>query len=330
MGDAMKNALTISLNDKSLKYHYCSVSTFYNMIKNQSIWLSDVSKSNDSQELKWFLTKSEEALQQIWDSLISERKQAGYADNPVEVQSLYASIVQALHTETIKCWAFCLSEKRDDLGQWRGYADDGKGLSIGFNQVPFYAPGVEASFKSGSGSSKNADIFQAARFSNVKYGEGGLPDLDPLIRSRLNLSKELQPSVIRDKLITKVEILNAIAPFHKNLGFRDEAEWRFVCIKKCSEVILNDFTGISKNGEKPVIIPSFRPKKWGYIEKNGNLVSHIEFQGKRFEDTISEIVIGPKCKLTELEIKLFFVSCGLFPNIDACDITISKSESSYQ
>lgn len=31
-----------------------------------------------------------------------------------------------------KCWALCLSEKRDDLGQWRGYVDDGCGISIGF------------------------------------------------------------------------------------------------------------------------------------------------------------------------------------------------------
>lgn len=29
---------------------------------------------------------------------------------------------------------FCLSEKPDLLSQWRGYADDGQGLSIGFNK----------------------------------------------------------------------------------------------------------------------------------------------------------------------------------------------------
>jgi hypothetical protein len=34
-----------------------------------------------------------------------------------------------------KNWVFCLSEKSDDLGQWRGYADDGQGISIGFNSA---------------------------------------------------------------------------------------------------------------------------------------------------------------------------------------------------
>ena len=34
-------------------YHYCSVQTFYNIIKNKSIWLSDLSRTNDSKELIW-------------------------------------------------------------------------------------------------------------------------------------------------------------------------------------------------------------------------------------------------------------------------------------
>lgn len=329
MGDAMKSAKTIALEDNTLRYHYCSVSTFYNMIKNQSIWLSDVSKSNDSQELKWFLTEAEVVLHKIWDSLILERKQAGYTDDPVEIQNLYSSIVQALHTESVKCWAFCLSEKRDDLGQWRGYADDGKGLSVGFNQVPFHALGVEAAFKLGKGDIKDDEKFLAPRFGAVKYGEVGLPNFESMIRARLNISKEMAPSAIRDKILTKVDLFRKIAPFYKNIGFSEEAEWRFVFLKECSKINQNDFIEIEKD-EKIVIMPAFRPAKWGYTEKDGNLVSHIEFQSKRFEDTISEIVIGPKCKLTETEIKLFFVSCGLFPSMDACDIKISKSESSYQ
>ncbi len=31
-------------------YHYCCVDTFFNIIKNSSIWLSDIAKSNDYQE----------------------------------------------------------------------------------------------------------------------------------------------------------------------------------------------------------------------------------------------------------------------------------------
>ena len=34
-------------------YHYCSVEAFYNIIKNHSIWLSDLRKTNDEKELIW-------------------------------------------------------------------------------------------------------------------------------------------------------------------------------------------------------------------------------------------------------------------------------------
>ncbi len=95
-------------------YHYTSVSGFFGIIKSQSIWLSDISKSNDSLELRYFLDEFEKLLHRVWDSLISERREAGYSDSPIEVQDLYSEIIQALHSEAIKCWAFCLTEKRDD------------------------------------------------------------------------------------------------------------------------------------------------------------------------------------------------------------------------
>ena len=34
-------------------YHYCSIETFFNVIKSNSVWLSDIEKSNDSLELTY-------------------------------------------------------------------------------------------------------------------------------------------------------------------------------------------------------------------------------------------------------------------------------------
>lgn len=324
--DMMKITKNKSLSDGTLRYHYCSVATFFSIIKNQSIWLSDISKSNDSQELKWFLKELEAFIHRIWDSLILERKQGGYNDDPAEIQSLYSSIVQELQTETFKCWAFCLSEKRDDLGQWRGYADDGKGLAIGFNRVAFDGVNLEKIFNLGK---FGTDYLLSPRFGKVEYGEMGLSKFESSFRKGLDLSKETSLSVIKDKLKNKINQFKKVAPFNKNGGFREEEEWRFIYVEDCNKINRENFKEIKKDG-KPVSMPIFRAAKWEYIEKDGNLVSHIECQSKRFEDTISEIIIGPKCKLTEIEIKLLLVSCGLFPSMEACDIRISKSASSYQ
>lgn len=34
-------------------YHYCTLDSFMSIISNKSIWLSDITKSNDSMEIKW-------------------------------------------------------------------------------------------------------------------------------------------------------------------------------------------------------------------------------------------------------------------------------------
>ncbi len=115
MKETVKIVKDKSLSDGDLLYHYCGVATFFSIIKTRSIWLSDISKSNDSQELKWFLIELEAFIHRVWDSLILERKQEGYTDDPIEIQSLFSGIEQALKSESFKCWAFCLSEKRDDL-----------------------------------------------------------------------------------------------------------------------------------------------------------------------------------------------------------------------
>lgn len=38
-------------------YHYCSIDAFLNIIKTATLWLSDVCKSNDSEEYTWIRNK---------------------------------------------------------------------------------------------------------------------------------------------------------------------------------------------------------------------------------------------------------------------------------
>jgi hypothetical protein len=35
-------------------------------------------------------------------------------------------------------WAFCMTTKRDDLSQWRGYANDASGICIGIDKKKLY------------------------------------------------------------------------------------------------------------------------------------------------------------------------------------------------
>ncbi|MDA5627041.1 DUF2971 domain-containing protein [Agrobacterium sp. ST15.16.055] len=99
-------------------YHYCSLSTFESIIRTKSIWLSSLSSSNDTQEGRWT------------DSLL--RKvclEYGYTSFEIERLS-------ELFKTSLDFWdvlGLCLTPDDDMLSQWRGYADDGFGFAIGFN-----------------------------------------------------------------------------------------------------------------------------------------------------------------------------------------------------
>ena len=53
-------------------YHYCSVDTFYKIITNHELWLTDVSKSNDYKELVLIFDELEKLLAPNVDQIVSQ------------------------------------------------------------------------------------------------------------------------------------------------------------------------------------------------------------------------------------------------------------------
>ena len=100
-------------------YHYCSNNAFHSIIENRRICLSSLSLSNDSMEGKLvaeiigLIAKADELDQAATDRL----------------QESVSGIEQV-----IDGLGFCLSEDGDLLSQWRGYASDATGVSIGFSK----------------------------------------------------------------------------------------------------------------------------------------------------------------------------------------------------
>lgn len=130
-------------------YHYCSLYIFCNIMKNHSIRLSDVTKSNDSNELVWATWQCETAVIEKFLEY-SNRMKVNYDFRNTRFRDFnkIADKYQFMDTsKSIKSWIFCLSEKEDNFGQWRGYADDGYGVSIGFNKNYFMSKIVPKEFQ---------------------------------------------------------------------------------------------------------------------------------------------------------------------------------------
>ncbi|PRP71520.1 hypothetical protein BUE93_05845 [Chromobacterium amazonense] len=99
-------------------YHYCSGETFTSIIKNQSLWLSSMQESNDYLEGK------------LINGIINNSTENNTDHTKQGNRTLLSNIIPMAND----CHGICFSTERDKLSQWRGYADDGRGFSIGFNK----------------------------------------------------------------------------------------------------------------------------------------------------------------------------------------------------
>lgn len=65
---AEKVIAQIDMAEPDVIYHYCSVGTFISIIENKTLRLSDITKSNDSMELIWFVESIQEEFDRYYDN----------------------------------------------------------------------------------------------------------------------------------------------------------------------------------------------------------------------------------------------------------------------
>ena len=109
-------------------YYYCSNRVFLSIIENKKIWLSSLMQSNDSLEGKIILNTIKILFN---DKILAENLQPAEKERMVDAFNIFCKFFSG-NIEKVMCLGICFSEKRDLLSQWRGYADDGSGVCIGF------------------------------------------------------------------------------------------------------------------------------------------------------------------------------------------------------
>ncbi len=101
----------------SLLWHYTSSEVFQKIIRSQCLWATDVSKSNDPNELKI-------ATEEIHAALREYKECQGIASGDGWLGAI---------ADDRTHFAVCLSSHEDVLSQWRGYADMCSGVALGFD-----------------------------------------------------------------------------------------------------------------------------------------------------------------------------------------------------
>ena len=310
-------------------YHYCSVEAFYSIIKNHSIWLSDLRKTNDEKELIWVKgIVEQEVLPYIRGKLVTcvgdESRGWSVADFLVRDADL-----------GISCWGFCLTGKDDNLGQWRGYGDDGAGVSIGFKcdeletlilaraarparyrkDVYLSKPEltlVKVKYKKET-KILNMILHEARRF--LRENQDFCKYLEKQLKNAgfhgIQISLEVAEKVVMEWIAMRM------GPIYKMRAFKEEKEWRIIFTMPRNKLT-------EDNLEKYRWPYGMKFKEFKFNEES--LVSHLDIEFVDMKDVIKSITIGPKSKLTEQDIELILRWNGVYSD----SIEIKKSKASYR
>lgn len=279
-------------------FHYCSSDAFSNIIASRSVRLSSLLLSNDYNE-----------GQSVVDLIKSFLNSKRYSENDRQLIFNWLSIFKE-HFHGI---GFCLSEKKDSLSQWRGYADDGAGFSIGFSKL------ILKNFQVTNGnrtiSLKKINYEELDHFSKIAPIIKNLEQIcndkkyKVAIAGLLALASEDNQIVQKGKDDEKKrELLTALLPISdelftlKNSAFSEEQEWRLI-----STIEGDDFSGVGVYTKNNKLIP------FDSININGLVTT-----------SIVEVMVGPKNQTPQSVIKKWIKGQG-FSNVN-----VSKSKATYR
>ncbi|MDE6025584.1 MAG: DUF2971 domain-containing protein [Lachnospiraceae bacterium] len=268
-------------------YHYCSVDTFLKIIQNKTIRLTDIGKSNDYEERIYIENKiHEELLSQLKNELSIEEFR-----NVLQVEELCRNMLR----ENIILYAMCFSEQKDLLSQWRGYANNGTGIAIGFSKEIL--------------DSVNKETY-GLTFKPICYKEE---------QQKIFVMEQVKT------IINTMQIKNAFAAFAevyeneianlgcmKASGFSEEKEWR-LCKAMSPELRI----------DCEAEFPNFTLSRVHEQCTREQIVTYFDLSYETVLDNfITEIVIGPNAKVTSRDIYRSLYINGYNP--DKIEIAISN------
>jgi hypothetical protein len=101
-------------------YHYTDLATALKIIEGQTLWASNINFLNDTTEF----IHGVKIIKEMIEEISTEASKLILTNVVKEIERIYKT----------DRYVVCFSKNGDLLSQWRGYANNGKGVSIGFKQ----------------------------------------------------------------------------------------------------------------------------------------------------------------------------------------------------
>jgi hypothetical protein len=189
-------------------YHYCRLESLCKIVKSSSLRMSNVQYMNDYLELEWFYS--------MCRSVADELRSRSIDSAPAEAEAravFYEQLQGWLSNRFDHIYCACFSKERDDLSQWRGYADDAKGVCMAIDLDKI----VEA----------NPTCWSLRRVS-VEYAEAEQKKRakEVVLEAERKLQSGTDDGLGRAAFTSTT--IRHLAPIFKNPGFAAEREVRLV------------------------------------------------------------------------------------------------------
>lgn len=318
----------------SVLYHYCSVDTLISIIESYNIWLSDAEKTNDYTEMKWLFAKIREVIDETVSSyekiygheLLQKTKKIAFE----AVENLLSK--KAPMVKNSKSFLICFSEASDLLSQWRAYGNDGNGVAIGFNTEileklmhdPFYTLTKVIYNRENTLGFLHMAIDEQLKWSiesSIDKERGGYSESELVMNVSLLMLSIWQESFV-----------------YKNDMFSEEQEWRIFrklqSDNYCADEGVDDYgyadflDGFFTENDK--YLSNFTRSPLKFRSAGNDLRVYFELGFEKWKrDIIKEIIIGPKCKIDEFDIKLLLAKNGYIEDVFSDTISIKQSKCPY-
>ncbi len=296
-----------------LLYHYCDNKKLTNIIAGHTLRMSDITKSNDYEEMQLFYPYIMTAIEKEYkkDSfsfLYKEKKDFEALKELLHVVHTY--INRMFEIGEMTNFVVCFCEEGDVLSQWRGYADAGKGGAIGFSvdELKKYC-------------NSSGDIMKLAKVNYISKKELFLIIREKAQEVLLELQKELKwldeknltdidneeyEFLIQMRMLRIISRVLVSSLEYKYDSFSEEKEWRIYF----KDVITKNPEWLFENQDEQVmqydrIISKLKDK----IEFNVTDDDLIPYYPIDLFDLsaapIKEVILGPKNIILKKDFELY-------------------------
>ncbi|WP_181174147.1 DUF2971 domain-containing protein [Mesorhizobium sp. B2-3-11] len=260
-----------------IAYHYCSVDTFLSIAQYKTIRLSDINTMNDFSEMHWAYERFEEAANKVFETY--DREFFDFIDASIRNNAM-----------NILPFLSCFSTDGDVLSQWRAYADNGSGVSVGFDSSKLKQLSVRC-----------APVTYATE-KQVQYFVDLFALVHPMWRSAIN--DEAKRAVNQMLMISLFDMC-----LMKNPAFSEEKEVRIAR----AMTILRDSDGWHLDDSEGSGADEISRDKQAvrFRSRNGGIVGYIDLPINGLgADLIREVVLGPRTSNNGNEISMVLNANG--------------------